>query len=574
MHNVQESAAAPSWHVLRLYTKSPALFCYCAMAILMIGLQSLGFVLNGDPDDLVKLHEIRTLLQTGDIFDRTLPGVAQPEPYVSHWPWIVDLPYAAFALLLAPFAGLEPALAAASIAVPVLLFAPALYFYNRLVVAVDVGNPAIALPLALGAAAGTFAEYAPGRLDYHNLQILLFLAALVLMLSQKRGAAFVNGLLAALAFAISAEFAPFYALVLAVYAVDWIIDRDEGAGRITSFGLALATGAIALLVAVRSPWAYAAAACDTYSAPYATALVCAGLSFAVAPLLAGGRSGWIERALLLLAFATASVATLAMSFPQCLDGPYAALNAYVRDNFLNRILQEKSLFRHPHFLSSIFPGSALIFVGALAPAVICLDPQSRSRPRVILALSSILALALGIGYLRYYRYIALFSGIGLVFVAAKFLPAASRLGRAMTPDAAAVPRKYALILPGLALAALLAIYHLSVPLSQTAVPAAELADSCDLNHVELPQGWPSGAVILSPPLVGSHFVALAADWKVVAIPNHASAQGIERSYRFLDPATANPRTHLDASRATHVVLCACEVRRCLNWRPAIHSRPR
>jgi hypothetical protein len=42
----------------------------------------------------------------------------------------------------------------------------------------------------------------------------------------------------------------------------------------------------------------------------------------------------------------------------------------------------------------------------------------------------------------------------------------------------------------------------------------------------------------------------------VTIGNHRSAQGIERSYRFLDPATADPRAYLDASKATHVALCA------------------
>ncbi|TGS57748.1 hypothetical protein EN826_032330, partial [Mesorhizobium sp. M1D.F.Ca.ET.183.01.1.1] len=156
-------------------------------------------------------------------------------------------------------------------------------------------------------ASSTFCEYAPERIDYHNLQILLLLAALVLLLSQKRAAPLINGLLTALAFAISAEFAPFYALLMAVYAFDWITDREQGAARLTGFGLSLAMGAIALLAAVQPPSAYAAVKCDTYSAPYATALVAAGLSFAVSPLLAGRRSRWAMRATILAVFAAASV---------------------------------------------------------------------------------------------------------------------------------------------------------------------------------------------------------------------------------------------------------------------------
>lgn len=555
MSNGRDCAARPSSWVLRLYTRSPALFCYCGMAILMIVLWSLGHALNGDADDLVKLHEVRTFLQTGNVFDRTLPGIAQPEPYISHWPWIVDLPYAAFTRLLAPFAGFEQALMVASFSVPLLLFAPALYFYNRLVIAMGVGSPAVALPVALIFTTSSFFEYAPGRIDYHNLQILLLLATLLLILSQSRASSFVNGLLAALALAISTEFAPFYALVMAVYAFDWILGREEGASRITGFGLALAMGAIGLLAAVQPPSAYAAVKCDIYSAPHATALVAAGLSFAAAPAIGGPRGGWAMRGAILLVFATASMTALAMLFPQCLASPYASLDAYVRDNMINRIIQEMSIVRHPYFPSAFFPATVPIFLGALAPVAVCLDPHGRTRPRVILALFSVLSLILGIAYLRYFRYIALFSSIGLIFVAASFLPSGSRLARYLVPDIPAASRKYALILPGLVMSAI-ALYHLSLRPSQAATPAGELAEICDLNHFQPQQGWPANAVVLTPPLVGARFVALAEGPKVVTIPNHRSAKGVERSYRFLDPATADPRAVLDASKATHVALCA------------------
>ena len=549
------AAAQPSG-LLRLYTSSPVLFCFCAMAILTTALWSLGFQLNNDADDLLKLHEIRTLLETGNIFDRTLPGIVQPEPYVSHWPWIVDLPYAAFARLLAPFAGFEPALTLASFAVPLLLLAPALYFYNRLVTAIGFAYPAVALPLALIFAARSFFEFAPGRIDYHNLQILLLLAALVLMMSQNRLSAFVNGLLTALAIAVSAEFAPFYALVMAVYAFDWIFDREGGQNRIIGFGLALTAGAIGLFAAIVPPSAYAAVRCDTYSTPHVTALVAAGLSFAFGPLLAGRRVGWPMRTAILLVFAAASAAVLAGLFPQCLASPYASIDAYVRDNMINRILQELSLFRRPDVvLSTGFLSMALLFIGALAPAVICARPEGRSRPVVILALFSLLSLALAIGYVRYYRYLPIFSGIGLIFALASLLPSEG-LGRYLKSPVPAASHRYALILPGLVLSGAMALYHLSVKPAQAAVPAAELADGCYYSPLEPEQGWPSGAVVLSPPLIGSRFVALAEGPKVVTIPNHPSAKGIERSYRFLDPATADPRAILDASKATHVAICA------------------
>jgi len=343
---------------------------------------------------------------------------------------------------------------------------------------------------------------------------------------------------------------------MAVYAFDWIFDREGGEKRIVDFGLALTAGAIGLFAAIVPPSAYAAVRCDTYSTPHVTALAAAGLSFAVVPLLAGRRGGWPMRTAILLVFAAASAAVLATLFPQCLASPYASIDVYVRDNMINRILQELSLFRRPDVvLSTGFPSMALLFIGALAPAVICAKPQGRSRPLVILALLSLLSLALAVGYVRYYRYLPIFSGIGLVFALASLLPDA-RLGRYLKSPVPAASHRYALILPGLVLSGAMALYHLSIKPAQAAVPAAELADGCYSSPFEPEQGWPSGAVVLSPPLIGSRFVALAEGPKVVTIPNHPSAKGIERSYRFLDPASADPRAILDASKATHVAICA------------------
>ena len=177
-----------------------------------------------------------------------------------------------------------------------------------------------------------------------------------------------------------------------------------------------------------------------------------------------------------------------------------------------------------------------------------------------------LALVLAIGYFRYFRYLPLFSSIGLVFVLARFLPPDARMGDWLKSDAPAASRRYALIIPGLVLSAAMTLYHLSVRTPEAVVAATELADSCDLSHLEQ-QAWPAGSVVLAPPVIGAHLLALAEGPKVVAVPNHPSALGIERSYRFLDPSTAEPRAFLDASRATHVALCA--------WRdppsPALHN---
>ena len=534
----------------------PAFVCFLCLALVVSGLWLAGFQLNYDADDFLKLHEIRTLLANGDIFDRTLPGIVQPEPYVTHWPWIVDLPYAAMTLLTSPFLAPESALGVACFLVPLLLLAPALCFYRRIIDALGFTGP-LALPVACLFAMRALFEFAPWRIDYHSLQIVLLLASMTLVLSTGRGAAFANGLLTALAQAVSVEFAPFYLVIFAIYVFEWASGGDRR--RLATFGGALILGALAMFVAIVPPAHYARPACDSYSLPHMLGLATAGLAFAALPFLLGEDAGRLVRLLAILAVGLLAGAALIYLFPQCRGGPYALIDPYVRRNTIDIFPQEMSLWRRPDVvLSAGMPGVALLFVGALAPAALCLFRGTRDRAMLIFATLSVLSVVLGVCYFRYMRYIALFSGIGMLPVLAVLLPEASRLGTALGRRMAAVPAA-ALIAPGIFLAIVLVLAEAVIPARALNLPGAELADICGLDNARDAYQWPAGSVLLAPPVLASRLLARTPDIRVVAITNHPAALGQGRVYRFFDPGTADPRAMLDRSRATHVVVC--------DWQP-------
>lgn len=444
---------------------------YAALAGYMIANYLLGLPMHGDADDLLKLHEIRSFLAHGAIFDRTLPDILQPEPYVSHWPWITDLPYALLAWPLAPLVGDERALAIAAFTVPLLLLAPALLCYDRLLAAVGLLDRTVALPLAVLVALPGFLEFAPGRIDYHNLQILLLLASLLLLLQEGRRTAFANGLAVALATAISPEFAVFHILLMGVYAFDFVWGRAGGAGRMASFGGGLALAAAVLFVGIVPPAEYGLARCDTYSAPFALALFLAGTAFVTVPPLVSQGGSAARVGVLGLAAGAALVAVCAL-FPDCLGGPYAALDPESRAYLLAGIGQEKSLFqRGDVVLSGNLPLLTILFTGALAPAALSLVASRRNRPIVVLALFSVLAIVQAAAYSRYLRYAPFFSGIGLALTLAAILPPhlaqRFRLG-CVVP---AGPLRWFLLAPGLALSLFLTGYHLLMR-PVTAMPTA------------------------------------------------------------------------------------------------------
>lgn len=540
--------------LLGLLRAAPVATCFAGLALLLAALHLAGLPLNGDLDDLLKRIEVRHLVDTLDIFDRTLPGIAQPEPYATHWPWIVDLPYAVPNALLAPMIGQDAALALSGFVVPLLLLLPALYCLHRLIGAAGFARSWAVLPVACVLALRSLFEFAPGRIDYHSLQIVLLLVALVLLLRKAR-AAFANGLLAVLALAISLEFAAFYALVFAIVAWDFVAGGDRDGMRLGAFGTAVALGAVFLYGAIVPPDAYGAVRCDMYSMPHLTALGFAGVSLLVTAKLTAGR-GTVARVAMLGVLAAIGAAMLGLLYPGCAAGPYGGLSDYVRDNQLLRIDQEKSLFARPDFvLSGNLVSATILFIGALALPVIAVAEHFRSRSRTILALFALLALVQAVLYFRTFRYLPLFSAIGLVFVIAALLPPASPLRR-LAANAATIPANAArlLALPGLLLSAGLVGFHLVYTIPTEAAPAGEIADSCEMN-AEPRRAWPAGARVLSPPRIGLSLLAMPGAPQVVAVPNHPGSAGIERAYRFLDPATQDPEAVLARTGSTHVAVC-------------------
>jgi hypothetical protein len=549
-------AGPPSTWLRDGYMRAPVFYVWIALAGLFAVLAWAGFRLNGDFDDLLKLHEIEWLLESGNLFDRTLPGILQPEPFVTHWPVLVDLPYAALAALMAPVAGLPIALAIACLVGPLLLMAPALYFYHRVITATGFANPAIVLPLAAMFAFRSFAEFAPGRIDYHNLEILLLLASLALTLSRSRHAATANGAVTALALATSLEFALFFALTMGIHATEFAIAARDGARRIASFGVALAITGAALFLITTPAGNYWVAICDTYSTPHLFALVCAGASFAMAPSLAGARSRFAMRAVVLCGLAAASLAALVVLFPQCLGGPYAGLGDYLRQNWFDKINQEKSLFGRPEFVLSPSIGAMSgLFVGALALPVLAMKSRGRNRGLLIVALFSVLAVAHAVLYFRYFRYLPLFSGLGVALVLGAVVPTRSRIAEYLSCRHFGDPTSAVLLAaPGLALTAAIVLFHLAAPQPRSSFAGAEIADECG-SHSVGKYDWPAGARVFSPPMVGIRLLSPERDQAVVAIPFHASSRGVERTYRFFDPQTPDPRALLDETMATHVAVC-------------------
>jgi hypothetical protein len=556
---VREATRAGQCRVL--IARFPVVSTWLATSFFLALCHLMGYSPNRDLDDVLKLVEIRNFLHTGAWFDRTIPGVLQPEPFVSHWVRLVDLPYAAVAAPLAFLVGREAALSFACYVVPLLLLLPAIYAFRRIVVALRFEHPNPAFFLSFLFMLSALFEFAPDRIDYHNLELVFLLLAIACSLSP-RPPGLLIGTLMALTLAISVEFLFFFALLMAVFAVGYVLGQEGAGRRLSRFGAGLAGTAIVLYAAIVPPGHYGAVACDSYSTPHLLGLVSAGISFIVAGALSGRVPGPAGRIALLGTFTALSLTALIILFPECRAGPYGELSAYVKQEWLFRIGQEKNILQRPDIvLSPDMAGIGLLIIGALAPPIFALRDRLRQRELTIFALFCLVTLLQSLFYFRYFRYTAFFAGPGMMLIFATCSPRLAEKGNMLAGQITGLlPSRVAVLGPGLVLATAIIAYSLMTHGARPAAPSsgAAFAGECDPSG-SAPINWPQGASLLAPPDLGLRILAAETTrgrMTIVATPHHPSWRGVERVYRFLDPRTPSPRDYLDQSKATHVAICA------------------
>lgn len=314
---------------------------FAALLLCLINVEGIAGLRFPDPDDAMRLLEVRDWLGGQSFYDvaqHRLAGGA----FAMHWSRLVDLPLAAVMLLADPLVGEAVSDRVAMVTVPLLTLLLALALIARLTRRVAGREVAILSVLVAPLSPPLVYQLMPMRIDHHGWQAALSLAASCWLLDRPTTR---NGVLAGLALGtlltVSLEGLPFVAAVIAIAALAWVIDRARGrflaALTATSF-----TAALALHVATRGPGMWLPA-CDAMAPGWLAALGVAaaaiGGSVAAAP-----RRRWV-RLLLLGAGGIASLLALRAVSPGCLHGPFASLDPLVRTFWYDQVLEGLPLWK-------------------------------------------------------------------------------------------------------------------------------------------------------------------------------------------------------------------------------------
>ena len=503
-----------------------------------------------DPDDAMRLVQVRDLLAGQGWYDLVQHRLNPPDGVAMHWSRLVDAPIAALILLITPFLGPEAAERWAVLLWPLVpalpLIAAAGAVGGRLA-----GRAGTVLALAGAALAVPLVRlFVPGRIDHHNVQMALamvLIAALAWM--PRRPAAVAAGIASALSLAVGLETAPYVALGgLAVMAGWWA----EGPARtpavvayLTAFSAA-ATLALGLTVA---PGRWLMPACDFISPVYVVPLW-----GALAVALAGRRLGLdgSRRGIgtIVGTMALVPVAGVAMLEPACLRGPYAAVDPRLFTLWMDHLIEARSafaLFRaEPAAAAAVL--AAPLAALALTPVLLFRHADRQAAAVVLAALA--LAVATALMQVRTLPFAAIFSGPPLAAAAALVVERFWRLR---------LDRAWAYALAGLVANPVALTALAAVPAQALAGPGAasdpHAGERLCIRRAEyralaaLPPGLVLNNIAFGP------YILAETPHRVLAAPYHRNRDGILDAVAAFTSPPEKARTLLARRGVDYVAFC-------------------
>lgn len=518
-----------------------------------------GLPLVNDTDDAMRLVEVRDFLNGQGWYDLTQHRLDAPYGASMHWSRLIDTPIALLILALRPFTGAW-AETGAAYAYPLLMLLGLLWVSAKL--SIRLAGPEGLLPgLALPAfSLVTLADFPPGRFDHHSAQILLLLVmalATIDALERPRRAIWA-GMAAAAAMAIGIESLPGVISAILALGLCWVLDRRH-AVALRWFGIAFAAASVICLALALPPERWLVPACDAISSVYAVAALGTGLAFIALSLVNPHMRG--SRLVAGVIGGAAIVALVVILYPECLRGPYAALDPWLVRNWLDRIEEAQ-----PAYVAML--GNPVYVIAVCVPPLLALAVtmwqlvrgEPASRPRWI-AYAAFLAIAVIVAIVqvraaRFATTLAVPAGASLIVAARALYLRRPTLNSILCLVGGWIG------FAGLGLALLTGLTLAVASPAEPATVATEAAPSTEADCRQ-PDAFSTLAAlpparVMTPIDLGSHLL-LFTPHSVVAAPYHRDQDGVWDTFRFFNDPIEEARQILEARGITLVVLCPAMV---------------
>jgi hypothetical protein len=288
-----------------------------------------------DPDDQLRMVQLRDFLAGQSWFDTTQYRMNPPEGAPMHWSRLIELPLAAIVLVLTPLLGASRAEMVAGVAIPLLCLGGIAFLLARIAEQIGSRAAGVCAFLLTLIAPALLIQLRPMRIDHHGWQIFCAVLALAaLFWVDRRKAGLVMGTALATWMHISLEGAPITTAFFLMLGWRWFADKEEGK-RLFWTLCSFAALSLALFLGTQSQGFAARQYCDTVSPAHIWAIL-GGVSLLLPIVHLELQSRWFRLGALALTGATA-VGILLWLAPQCAQGAFGDLDPVVRDYWYAKI---------------------------------------------------------------------------------------------------------------------------------------------------------------------------------------------------------------------------------------------
>ena len=498
-----------------------------------------------DPDDAMRLVQVREFIAGKGWFDLGEPRLNPPGGYLTHWSRLIDLGLAGLFMLARLFVPPEMAEQVMMNLWPVLWLIPAMAGVTAIAWRCAGKDAALAALLMAALGLPAFQNFNPGRIDHHNAQIALAVLTIAAAAwsDRVRWAGVATGLLSALALAVGLESLPWVVLAGIAIALRFAFD-GEGAPALRAYGLSLAAGTLAAFFISVNPSLWFVSVCDALAVNYALPVIAAGILLAVA-------SAWFAKFSCAMRLAVIggcgliAAALFAGIEPRCLRGPFAMVYPVVLQTWLSQVEEMSPLVTTLRGMPltgvwvSAFPALALV-----AAALLMRTALRRDFGFWLASVALLFAVALTFATVKIYSY-AMWFAMPLVATGAMHFNAHFKLSRALSILTTLM------LTPVVVSALAITLLQTFVPPPATANPARQVCFSKDgyAGLAKLPVGVVAADVDFGP------MILALTPHRVVAAPYHRLSGGILPAQRALGSLPDAARAVLREAGADYVVLC-------------------
>jgi len=372
-------------------------------------------------DDMMRLQQVRDLLNGQAWFDVDQARLLTPESGEMHWSRLPDLFLAGFIFLAEPLFGQTTAEALAAGIWPLILFAAIIALLCMIMSRLGANIAGQLCGLVFFAGSAAIYNFWPGRIDHHGLVAVLVLMGVAALVSRQITArsGWILALCICASLTIALEALPYAVGLIAIAGLFWIVRGHQEGVRLATFGAALAIFSTAFLVLDAPGLSPRRWVCDAYGISHWAALSFGGVLLAGLGVFGGWFDTWQKR---LVAGGVCAGLTFAMFVwvnPACLGDPYAAVPDTVRDSWLDNVDEAQSL---PQLLNKemdrVIWVYGFLFTASLATLwMIAKAAPGQRLPRIGCALLLALAIAATVWQLRGQSFSHLFAVIGAGWLA-------------------------------------------------------------------------------------------------------------------------------------------------------------